>query len=1064
MNFTNNLEARLAIDRAVFADLCRGVPLQDSLTVLCKTLEDQSPGMLCSILVVNHGQNSLSSCAAPSLPESFVEAIQEVPIGPGMGCCGTAAYTKQPVIVSDIANDPLWKARRDVALQHGLRACWSTPITSSEGKVVGTVACYYREPRTPTEREKQLIAWAIPLAEIAIGRGLADDALRDQRMELQTILEAAPVMIWYKDRQNRILRVNRMAAESLGLKKNEVEGRSAYELYPLEASQAHRDDLEVIETGKAKIGVGRRYQSRTGEERWVVTDRYPYRDRNGNVTGVIVFGRDVTEQRKTEIALHDVEIRFQKLVEQVPATIYSAEHGPDGRWSYVSPQIEKLLGYSPEEWMGTARAWVNHLHPGDRERVLAEEAASLREGRSFVCEYRMLRRDGQVVWVRDEATSVRCEIGDIYVWQGVLLDITERKDAELRAQQSNERLSMALEASSLSFWDCDPTTGRIYLSEGWSAALGGEARETHTTSKELLQNVHPDDRERVLAAVKRALKGQISDYREEHRIRNQEGQWVWLASTGKVVERDANGRATRMMGTNLDITEQKRSEEALQQLETVYRTMIERSPIAFYRVTLSGKYLTVNQGMIKMLGYDSEDELYGLTAKTDVWCDPEGPARLLAQYPERVDGEEVTWKRKDGKIITVRLVGHPVRDEDGEIKYCELMAEDVTEKRQLEERLRQAQKMEAVGRLAGGIAHDFNNLLTVVKGQLELLQEHETGSRQVQNIEQAQKAADRAAALTQQLLAFSRMQVLRPRIISLNDVVKEIDKLLPPLTGAETDLKVTLDQNLGLVKADPAQMEQVVLNLAINARDAMPKGGKLTIETANVDLDEAFARGHSPLMAGRYVMLAVSDNGEGMDAETRTRMFEPFFTTKEQGKGTGLGLATVYGIVKQSGGFIWVESEPGCGTTFRIYLPFVRGSVEPETRPEVPARIPTGSETVLLVEDEEGVREVTREFLKLSGYQVLEAENGAAAMEIAEKHGGPIDVLLTDMNMPGLGGLELAKQLTVARPGLKVLFMTGYNEHAVLAEGEVDAGAVLHKPFARETLSLAVRQVLDRRS
>jgi len=641
------------------------------------------------------------------------------------------------------------------------------------------------------------------------------------------------------------------------------------------------------------------------------------------------------------------------------------------------------------------------------------------------------------------------------------LDITKRKDAELLAQQSNERLNMALQASSLSFWDCNSKTGEIYLSEGWSVALGGEAKETYTSSRDLLELLHPDDHEKVLAAVKRALKGQVSDYREEHRVRSREGQWVWIASTGKVVQRDPNGRATRMMGTNLDITEQKRSEEALQRLETDYRTMIERSPYAFYRVNRSSRYLTVNQGMVKMLGYDSEDELYGLTAKTDVWCDPEGPARLLKQYPERVDGEEVAWKRKDGRVITVRLAGRPVRNEDGEIIYFELMAEDVTEKRLLEERLRQAQKMEAVGRLAGGIAHDFNNLLTVVKGQLELLQEQGTGAPQARSIEQAQRAADRAAALTRQLLAFSRMQVLQARIISLNNVVNDIGRLLLPVIGVGIELTIKLDQNLEPVKADPVQMEQVILNLAINARDAMPKGGRLTIETANVELDETFARAHSPLVAGQYVMLAVGDSGEGIDKETQARMFEPFFTTKEKGKGTGLGLATVYGIVKQSGGFIWVNSEPGCGATFRIYLPFGKGSVEPDRRVEMSTKVPTGNETVLLVEDEEDVREVGREFLKLSGYQVLEAGNAAEAIEIAKKYRGPIDALITDMNMAGMGGLELARQMELARPGIKVLFITGYNEHAVLTKSEVDPGAVLHKTFAKETLVRALRQVLD---
>jgi nitrogen-specific signal transduction histidine kinase len=392
-----------------------------------------------------------------------------------------------------------------------------------------------------------------------------------------------------------------------------------------------------------------------------------------------------------------------------------------------------------------------------------------------------------------------------------------------------------------------------------------------------------------------------------------------------------------------------------------------------------------------------------------------------------------------------------------------MVAQDVGERQSLEEQLRQAQKMEAVGRLAGGVAHDFNNLLMVIKGHTELLLNSlppsDTISRKIEHID---RAADRATALTRQLLAFSRMQVLQPRVMNLNGIVEDMGNLLPRLIGEDVELLIRTSSALGTIRADASQMEQVIMNLAVNARDAMPSGGKLVIETSNADLDFAYSSAHPIVKPGRYVLLAVSDSGTGMDADTQAHIFEPFFTTKEQGKGTGLGLATVYGVVKQSGGFIWVYSELGKGTCFKIYLPRVDQPAEAAGVPLAFTETPRGTETVLLSEDEQDVREVAREFLESGGYTVIEAQNGDEALALGTKFEGTIDLLITDMVMPGMRGQELAARLQQHRRDLRVLYMSGYSEHtAEEAAASVMPVKMLTKPFSRSLLLRTVRELLS---
>jgi two-component system, cell cycle sensor histidine kinase and response regulator CckA len=511
--------------------------------------------------------------------------------------------------------------------------------------------------------------------------------------------------------------------------------------------------------------------------------------------------------------------------------------------------------------------------------------------------------------------------------------------------------------------------------------------------------------------------------------------------------------------------EHRRHEEALRRSETRYRSLVQSAVYGIYRSNLEGRFLDVNPALVSMLGYDHAEDLLALEPKSDVFEDPAGQSRLMKEFDkgERVDNLELRWRRKNGKIITVRLSGRVVATPGGTGDVLEIIAEDITDRRVLEDQFRQAQKMEAVGRLAGGVAHDFNNLLMVIGGYAEVMLEHTATDNPLHSkIEAIQQAADRASTLTRQLLAFSRKQMLELKVVDINSIVADMERLLRPLIGEDIELVAKMALDTGRARADAGQIEQVIMNLVVNAKDAMPNGGKLIIETANVNLDDSVRTEYSYIRPGPYVMISVSDNGQGMDKETQSRIFEPFFTTKEKGKGTGLGLSTVYGIIKQSGGYVFAQSELGRGTIFRIYLPRVEEAAQVPGHAG-PKEIPCGGcETVLLVEDEESVRQLVRETLEAKGYRVIEAEDGASAMSISAAYPGIIDVLITDLVMPGMNGRELAKLMETSRPGTKVLYLSGYTEDAIMHQGVLEGGsAFLQKPFTLQALSRKLREVLS---
>jgi len=632
--------------------------------------------------------------------------------------------------------------------------------------------------------------------------------------------------------------------------------------------------------------------------------------------------------------------------------------------------------------------------------------------------------------------------------------------AMMRALADSERqLKEAQRIAHVGSWEWEMDSSRTTWSEEMRRLFGID-QVPPSDLHGFLATVHPDDRERVKVTLMAGLAARWP-FHHQLRIMRPDGEVRTILTHNEVVL-DEKGVVVGLRGAVQDVTDIERTASALRESEERYRMLFENNPHPMWVYDVGSlRFLAVNAAAVAHYGY-SREEFLGMTI-ADIRPEDDRDAlraRVAAAAPGLDKAGVWRHRRKDGSLVEVEISSHSVTF--GAQSARLVLASDVTERRRLEQQLRQAQKMEAVGRLAGGVAHDFNNILGVIMGYGDILSRRlPRGDALAGKVAEIVRAAERAAALTRQLLAFSRQQVLQPRVLDLNVVMGEMDKMLRRLIGENIELKTRLQEQLGSVMADPGQMEQVIMNLAVNARDAMPQGGSLLLETRDVELDESYVRLHPSARSGPHVMLAVSDTGCGMDPETMARIFEPFFTTKLQGKGTGLGLSTVYGIVDQSGGSIEVYSEPGRGTTFKIYLPRVEGRAEHTAAMEQTSP-PTGSETVLLVEDEEALRGMIREALEGAGYRVVEAGTPRQALAIAESHQGNIHMMLTDVVMPGMSGRDLAERLKPLRPGVAVVYMSGYTDDAIGRHGLLEAGThFLQKPFTSQQLLVKCREVLS---
>ena len=776
--------------------------------------------------------------------------------------------------------------------------------------------------------------------------------------------------------------------------------------------------------------------------------------RNGRhiFTGIL---RDVSERHRIERELRQSQEKYAKMIHSSPDAV-TLRSLPDRRYVEVNEGFTRLTGYAAEEVIGKTPSEVGIWSDNPSHVEVLEKLQRDEEVRDVEFEFRT--KGGEHRYGAVSAT--RLTVGTASYMLSISRDITERKKAEVRLSQLAAIVDSSFDAIIGKTLD-----GTIV---SWNAAAeavyGYSSAEVVGKSITLLASA--EQRHEVDQLLERLARGEKIEHHETTRIRK-DGQKLIVATTLSPV-RDTSGKIVGASAISRDISERRRAEQDLRRSEARFASLVQDAPYGIYRVTLEGRFLQVNPALVRMLGYHSESELLERNIGTDVYNKAELREQLIDEYWRHKEFTDVEahWKRKNGDRIIVRLSGRAVERAEGEIAYFEVFAEDITERRSLERQLLQSQKMDAIGRLAGGVAHDFNNLLGVILGQTELLQA-ELGSdpRVHRRTEAIDQSARRAADLTKQLLVFSRRQFIEPRVVDTNAIVQDVEKLLKRLIGEDVELAMHLTPNTGNIKIDPSQLEQILLNLAVNARDAMPGGGKLILETALVELDEVYARQHLGAKAGNFVLLAVSDTGTGMDSQTMARIFEPFFTTKPEGRGTGLGLATVYGIVKQNNGYIMAYSEPGHGTTFKLYFPSVPAASELRGQESDQGEFARGCETILLVEDEPALRELARELLEANGYKVIEAERGEQAIHLVEHSQAPIDLLLTDVIMPGMGGKQLATRLLDLRPGLHILYMSGYADDVISNRGVVRENTLLlSKPFTRAILLRKVREALAKKT
>jgi two-component system, cell cycle sensor histidine kinase and response regulator CckA len=777
---------------------------------------------------------------------------------------------------------------------------------------------------------------------------------------------------------------------------------------------------------------------------------------------------DITERKQAEESLRKSEERYRTILENIEDGYYEVDIA--GNVTFCNDSFGRLFGYPKDEMMGM----------NNRQYTDEENAQKLYQAFNKVYRTREPTKTFDLAVVRKDGTKIFGEVsvslmtdakGQPLGFRGIARDITKRKQAEEALWTEKQRFQALTENSPFGMVMIDQDGTFKYMNPKFRELFGYDLTDI-PDGKTWFRKAYPNStyRHDVIELWINDLK---SFKPGEKRSR------IFTVTCKDGTEKTINFIPVQLeTGENLmaceDITERKRAEEALKKSEVKFQELFNDAPVGYFEYDVEGRIIDANRTELGMLGYTLE-EMIGQPVWKFIVEEETARQQILEKLagtkpPGR--GVERTYRRKDGTTLPVLIEDRILRDSGGRIIGIRTTIQDISglkraeeEMRVLEEQFRQSQKMEAVGRLGGGIAHDFNNLLTVIKGysQLSLLDLKESDPLWG-NIQEIQKATQRATDLTRQLLAFSRRQILDLKVLDLNILLRDLDKMLRRIIGEDIELVTLLSGDLGRVKIDPGQIEQVIFNLAVNARDAMPSGGKLLIETTNVELDKEYANAHIGVVPGRYVKLSVSDTGIGMSQEVREKVFEPFFTTKDKGKGTGLGLSTVYGIVKQSGGNIWVYSEPGDGTAFKIYLPKVEEELDTLHGRDETEFSPRGSETVLLVEDEQEVRLLAHRLLSQQGYRVLEATNGVEALHVAQEHGGEkIHLLLTDVVMPQMGGKELADQLKILRPDIKVLYTSGYTDNAIVHQGVLNPGThFLQKPFSLKTLSHKVREVLDR--
>lgn len=987
----------------------RDTSLGETLEALIAAVEAQSAdGVLGSILLLDEGGKHLRHGAAPSLPDAYNEAIDGVAIGPGVGSCGTAAYSINPVYVSDIAEDPLWADFRELALVHGLRACWSTPIVNGADEVLGTFAMYYREPRAPAEDDLELVDFVTRSAALIIENKQGQEALHEESRRLETLNRTAADIATELDLERLVQRATDAGVELTGADFGaffynvlDPEGES-YMLYTL--SGAERSDFEGFPMPRNTAVFGPTFAGegvvRSGDitqdprygnnkpRKGMPEGHLPVRSylavpvigRSGEVIGGLFFGHkesarfteaherlitgiaaqsaigidnarlyqaaqnEIAERTRAENALRESEARFRGLVSSTNQVLY--RHNPD--WSEMRQLVGGGFLADTEE---PDPDWFDkYIHPDDQPHVREAIDKAIRDKGVFELEHRVIREDGMIGWTFSRSIPIFGEDGEIAEWFGAAADVSARHEAEEALRESEARFRRIADSTPAPMWVTRLDRKREFVNRAYVDFLGISYEEA--VDFDWREILHPEDHDGIVAE---SIAGEASlkRFALEGRYQRKDGEWHWMRSISQP-KFDVEGELTGFIGVAHDVTEMKQAEEALRNLNDTLESRVEE-------------------------------------------------------------------------------------------RTAELM--------QAQEALRQSQKLEAMGQLTGGVAHDFNNLLSPIIGGLDMVQRRGVGDERTRRqIDGALQSAERAKTLVQRLLAFARRQPLQAKAVDMGELVNGMVDLIDSTLGPSIEVRVDLAEGCPPAKADANQVEMALLNIAVNARDAMPDGGTLTL---HVSRDKFGAEDKPDLAPGEYVRLCVADTGIGMDQETRQRAVEPFFSTKGVGRGTGLGLSMVHGLAAQLGGRIEIESAPGEGTAVKLWLPASSDTVDrQEQTGEIPASAGTRGK-VLLVDDEMLVRLGTADMLDDLGYEVAEASSAEEALRLLEEGLEP-DLLVTDHLMPGMNGADLAREVRRQRPTLPVLLISGYAE----VEGIEPDIVRLTKPFRESELAKSLSTLM----
>jgi PAS domain S-box-containing protein len=776
---------------------------------------------------------------------------------------------------------------------------------------------------------------------------------------------------------------------------------------------------------------------------------------------------DITSPKQAEDALRESELKFRTIFESFEDIYYQTDI--HGIITLISPSVYRLSGWKPEEVIGQPTTLFFET-PGDRS-VLMKALAE--QGYVRDHELTLLKRDGSRAIASLATHLIYDASGATAGTAGSLRDITERKQVENELRETLKSLKRSQEISHVGNWIWDIPADKFSASDE-AFKLMGFPPGFPAKFQDIAEQIHPFDRIHARNVLTASLQTGEPYSIEMRIIKKDTGEIRHILSMAEI-ERDADGNPLKIFGINQDITERKQAEEELHKEKEFSQTLVQNSPTFFVAIDSTGKTILMNDALLQDLGYTKEEVVGKDYLKTFV---PESDRESLSKVFEQLTHlkkntiNENYILAKDGRLLLVEWHGTTVFKEETEFDYFFGVGIDVTERRRLEEereklqtQLTQAQKMESVGRLAGGVAHDFNNMLGVILGRAEIaMMRTDPAQPLYKDLQEIRKAAECSADLTRQLLAFARKQTVAPKVLDLNEVIEGMLKMLRRLIGEDIDLVWLPDAFLWPVKMDTTQIDQILANLCVNARDAISGVGKVTIETGVAIFDAAYCANHPGFVPGDYVLLAVSDNGCGIDKDIMDKLFEPFFTTKAVGKGTGLGLATIYGIVKQNNGFINVYSEPGQGTTFRIYLPRYVGKAEQLRTADLADIYTPGNETILLAEDEPAILEMTTMMLQHLGYTVLQAGTPGEAIRLASEHRGQIHLLITDVVMPEMNGRDLARNILSLYPAIKQLFMSGYTANTIAHHGVLDDGVnFIQKPFSLSNLAAKLRETLDKK-